>query len=144
MFFAFLFRKAQHKVPPCIYVNFLLLQKQKCFVFLQFFFLVHGWEKKPCRSERAETRDSDKMFHDFFDVFFLEKNFLHFFIFVFWGLATWPTGVCHYLVGCVFTQALPDLWSPRVWFTFRYFGGNLGQRFWGSYRVPVYKESLLL
>merc|ERR1712018_897825 len=46
--------------------------------------------KKPCRSERAETRDSDKMFHDFFDVFFLKKIFC-IFLFLFFG--AWPLGL---------------------------------------------------
>jgi len=56
-----------------------------------------------------------KFLHFFWERFFVCKQ-TQLFVYNFLG-----TGVCRRLVGGVGLtfQALPELWSPRVWFTFR-------------------------
>ena len=111
MFLRFLFRKAQHKAPPC--------QKLKFLIFKFNFFFRHKWAE--CQTlQFREGRDKGiRRNVSFFYTFFLQKNFCIFFHFlmIFKG----GTGVCRQSrwVGIGLSQALPDLWSPRVWFTFR-------------------------
>jgi len=59
------------------------------------------------------------MFLVFLDIENFLANLIFFrFFWVFLG-RFFGTGVYRRLVGELFHQALPDLWSPRVWFTFR-------------------------
>jgi len=53
-----------------------------------------------------------------FDFFGDLADFFRIFLVIF-QLFFLRTGVYRYLVEYVSIQALPDLWSPRVWFTFR-------------------------
>jgi len=90
-----------------------------------FNFFVHGWENNPCRSERAETRVSDKMFQFFFDFFFLEQNFCTFFYFVILGgyrclpLSRWvhatprPSLICGPLECGLLS--VTQKWGGKIW-----------------------------
>jgi hypothetical protein len=80
------------------------------------FFFTDEIDNKPCSSERAETRVSDEMFPLFFGEFSL---FFRFFCFVCVLLFFYKCLPSVSLGPWFESQALPDLWSPRVWFTFR-------------------------